>query len=211
MLKRKAQYKTNRKNVAGSAKSELRPKRVANSILWLLILSSAQIGHSASVDPQISVGDPTSGTPVYTETFFLSSDAHGGGVLQFVNNSGQIWQSLDFFVTLPEDDTITCNSTVYGFCSYTKSPAANGKSLFDIGFEEPDQQGILPGGAFSIDLNDPHEPPGADKGSWAPFTSMEAVANFDIPEPASWLLITGGLILVLARLTLKYRLTGKTR
>jgi hypothetical protein len=82
---------------------------------------------------------------------------------------------------------------VYDFCNYTKSAAVNGKSLFDIGFEEPNQLGILPGGAFTIDLNDPREPAGTDKGTWGPFTSIEAIANFDIPEPASWLLATVGL------------------
>jgi hypothetical protein len=164
------------------------------AVSCLLIFACVPIVHAGSLDPRIVVGDPSTGAAVNSATFSFHSDAHGGGSLTFVNDSGETWTTLDFFVTLPSADTITCASSWYGFCDYTETSLGNGQSQFDIGFEQPFQTGILPGSAFSLDLNDPGEPAGADKGSWGPFTKVDAVANFDIPEPAALYLVLAGLI-----------------
>ena len=168
--------------------------RLSHLLVCTILFGYAPFATATSVDPQISVGDPSSGTPVFSETFPLSSDVHGGGILSFTNDSGITWTTLDFFVTLPSDDTITCSSKWYSFCNYTTTSAGNGKSVFDIGFEQPFQAGILPGASFTINLNDPYEPPNGDKGSWGPNTAIEAIANFDIPEPAAWNLAGVGLL-----------------
>jgi len=177
-------------------------RRAARTILSVIALGAVSLSQGSSVDPRISVGDPSTGIDVFSDTFAIQSDVHGGGVLNLINDTGNTWTTLDFFVTLPSDETITCSSSWYSFCGYTTSDAGDGRALFDIGFEQPTQGGITPGSIFSIDLNDSHDA-GEDKGSWGPFMKMEAIANFDIPEPASWRLIVaacmGGLIMAVYR------------
>jgi hypothetical protein len=168
---------------------------LAKALFCLAILSTIPLSRATPVDPQISVGDPSSGTPLHSSTFFFTSDANGGGVLDFINDTGHVWQTLDFFVTLPAIDTITCSSTVYGSCGYTATTASDGQALFDIGFEQPLMSGgIVSGESFSINLTDPNQAAGANRGSWGPFTTIEGVANFGIPEPASWILTAIGLL-----------------
>jgi hypothetical protein len=167
---------------------------LVNPLFWLAILSTCQLTRADSIDPQISVGDPSAGTPLNSPTFSFQADANGGGLFSFTNETGQVWQSLDFFATLPDTDTITCSSVVYGSCDYSKTAAGNGKAVFDVGFEQPIQSaGIVPGQTFSVNLNDP----GCytKGGSWGPFTRIDAVANLDIPEPASWVLTLAGLLI----------------
>lgn len=159
-----------------------------------LLIAAAPLMRASSVDPRIVIGDPDEGTVVTSQTFGLESDVHGGGVLNFINESGVTFQTLDFFVTLPSVDAITCTSTFYSLCEVTKTSEGNGTSQFDIGFDDPIAGGIPTGTAFSIDLNDANEN-GEDKGSWGPFVQMQAVANFDIPEPGSWGLALVGLLL----------------
>jgi hypothetical protein len=165
--------------------------RALAAISCLLLLSCVTTLCAGSLDPRIVVGDPTGGTPVASANFWFTADAHGGGILNFINNSRHTWTTLDFFVTLPSADTIGCSSTWYSFCSFTETSLGNGQSQFDIGFEQPTQAGILPGSSFSLDLDDS---PGVDKGSWGPFAQVQAVANFDIPEPSALFLATAGLI-----------------
>jgi hypothetical protein len=168
---------------------------ITTAAFYLFILGMVPaILRASSIDPRISVGDPSSGTALSSGTFSFKSDGNGGGTLNFINESGNTWTTLDFFVTLPGSDTIACSSSLYSFCNYTETSAGNGKSLFDIGFEQPNQQGITPGSAFSIDLNDAVC---EDKGSWGPFVTMNAIANLDIPEPESARLALAGLLICL--------------
>lgn len=174
-------------------------RSLANALFCLAILSTIQLGRAAPVDPQISVGDPVSGTPLSSPMWSFKSDANGGGIFAFINETKNVWQTLDFFATLPAGDTISCSSTLFGLCDYTSTPAGNGQRLFDVGFEQPDNgTGVGPKGTFSIDLNDSSC---GDKnisscgGGWGSNSSIEGVANFGLPEPATWALTAAGLLL----------------
>lgn len=165
---------------------------LANALFCLAILSTIPLSRATPVDPQISVGDPSSGTALGSGTFSFNADANGGGIFNFTNDSGNVWQTLDFFVTLPATDTIACGSTLYRLCDYTSTPTGNGQARFDIGFEQPlENGGIGPGVSFSIDLN---TVPAVDRGGWGADKSIEGVANFDLPEPASFILTAAGLL-----------------
>jgi hypothetical protein len=171
---------------------------LANALFCLTLLSTIPLIRATPVDPQISVGDPAAGTPLHSGTFYFMSDVHGGGILDFTNDTRQVWQTLDFFVTLPANNTISCSSPVYGFCGSTSTPTSDGEALFDIGFEQPvNNIGIGPGESFFINLNDNNS--SYDKGSWGPDTQMEAIANFGIPEPSTWILTAAGLLLCAIR------------
>jgi hypothetical protein len=170
---------------------------LANALFCLAILSTIPLSRATPVDPQISVGDPSAGTALDSGTFFFKSDANGGGIFDFTNDSGNVWQTLDFFATLPASDTIACGSTFYRLCDYTSTPAVNGQAIFDIGFEQPlESGGIGPGVSFSIDLNTVAD---VDRGGWGADNSIEGVANFDLPEPASWFLTAAGLLVCAIR------------
>lgn len=169
-------------------------RRLGTAIACLAIFIAVPFSRATSLDPRIVVGDPSTGTPVQSASFSFRADANGGGIFQFVNDSRQTWTTLDFFVTLPSSDTITCSSPFYGFCGSTTTSSGDGQSQFDIGFEQPINGGILPGAAFSIDLNDQSYCPNADNGGWGPFTQIDAIANFDIPEPSALRLAAAGLL-----------------
>ncbi|HTU46697.1 MAG TPA: hypothetical protein VMF91_16645 [Bryobacteraceae bacterium] len=169
-------------------------RRLGTAIACLAIFIVVPVSRATSLDPRIVIGDPATGTPTDSASFSFRSDVHGGGIFQFVNDSGQTWTTLDFFVTLPSSDTITCGSPFYGFCGFTTTSSGDGQSQFDIGFEQPTNAGILPGAAFSIDLNDQGDSANADKGGWGPFTQITAIANFDIPEPSALRLAAAGLL-----------------
>jgi hypothetical protein len=171
-------------------------RRLANALLCLAILTTVSVTRANTVDPQFSVGDPATGTAVDSTIFSFTSNVHGGGILDFTNNTHQVWNSLDFFVILPSADTITCRSTLFAVCGSTSSASSNGQSLFDLGFESPvGNAGILPGESFVIDLNDPQSD-SEGKGSWGPFKPFEGVAN--LPEPASSILVAAGCLLICA-------------
>jgi len=155
-----------------------------------------------SVDPYIRIGDPNAGTPVGL-IFSFSSDANGGGVFNFVNATGQNITDIDFFVTLPGTDVITCvPADFFSTCSYTSTPRANGKALYDIGAETGGEGiGIPLGVSFSINLNNPingepnPDPMGA--GGWGPNNLIEVGVNGSdpfTPEPATWGLLLAGAI-----------------
>ena len=178
---------------------------LANAFFCLALLNAIPLSRATPVDPQISVGDPSSGTPLYSGTFSFKSDANGGGVFDFTNDTRQVWQTLDFFATLPETDTIACGSTIYRLCDVAPPTAVgNDDALFDVGFEQPiNGSGIGPGVSFSIDLNTVvYE----DRGGWGADNSIEGVANFDLPEPASWVLTGAGLLVCALRVI--YRRSG---
>ena len=76
-------------------------------IIALLSVMGAVAANATPLDPYIHIGDPPAGTPVGTN-FGFTSNLNGGGVFYFMNASNVTFTSLDFFVTLPTTDAITC-------------------------------------------------------------------------------------------------------
>lgn len=168
----------------------MRPR--LNVFVCLTVFGCAQFCCATPVDPQISIGDPSSGTVLTSPIFFFSADSNGGGIFSFTNGTDQVWQSLDFFATLPSTDSITCSSNIYSLCNYTATPSSSGTSVFDVGFEDPQTgAGIAPGQSFSINLDTRGT---VDAGGWGADKSIQGVANLGLPEPASWTLASLGLL-----------------
>jgi hypothetical protein len=170
----------------------------------VIMAISAMAAAADSIDPYIHIGDPAAGAPV-GPSFQFTTDPRGGGVFNFYNASNVTFSSLDFFVTLPASDTITCVAPpFYASCTYTVTPVAGtSTATFDIGADSgPGAPGIAPGTPFQLILNDPYN--GKDNldpfgpGSWGPNRMISAVANLDTtttPEPATWgLLLTGAAL-----------------
>lgn len=167
-------------------------RALSTALFCLAILASAQLSRASSADPQISIGDPASGTLLTSGVFSFNADANGGGVFNFTNGTNQVWQTLDFFATLPNTDTVSCTSTLYTVCSFTEAQSGSGLAVFDVGFEDPaTSPGISPNESFSVDLD---TRPGIDAGGWGANNSITGVANFGLPEPASWTLAALGLL-----------------
>ncbi len=160
----------------------------------LAILSTIPLCQATPSDPQVSIGDPATGTLLNSGNWAFQADANGGGMFNFTNNTRQTWQTLDFFATLPSGDTISCSSTVFTVCSFTETNSGRGSSVFDVGFEDPATgPGISPGGSFTVDLD---TVAGIDRGGWEPNNTIRGVANFELPEPGSWTLAALGFLVL---------------
>ncbi|MBV9158314.1 MAG: hypothetical protein JO097_18780 [Acidobacteriaceae bacterium] len=165
-------------------------------ILALAVFGATAVAARATPsDPRIIVsggGDPTA---VETPVFTFMSDAAGGGVLSFVNDTSLDWTSLDFFVKLPSGSPITCSSPVYNTCDFTSTPIVGTTiSQYDIGFENPASAGgLLPGDTLTINLDDTGSAVNGS-GSWGPNNTFTAVVN--LPEPSSFFFLAAGLLLL---------------
>src|SRR5882757_6627597 len=96
-----------------------------------VIVASAFIAGAAlradPIDPVFEMGDPVSGTPLTSNLFTFGGNELGGGILSFVNATGNLWISLDFFVTLPIDTPITCiPEPFYSSCQFSIAPLPGG-------------------------------------------------------------------------------------
>jgi hypothetical protein len=159
---------------------------------------------AAPVDPVFEMGDPSSGTPLVSNFFTFGTDEAGGGVLAFVNDSGVLWTSLNFFVTLPANSPITClPGPFFSSCQFSiVNTLPGGLAVFDLGVSNPTSLGgIASGEFFTINLNDfvngqPNpDPNGA--GGWGSDNDFSAVANLaSMPEPSTVALFLLGILLV---------------
>lgn len=181
--------------------------RSAYALAIAVLAMGASLVRADPVDPVFSMGDPSAGTPVTSSSFVFGADALGGGVLSFVNNSGILFQNLEITVTEPSDSAITLpHGLFFNTTQLSSTSAGNGLSVFTIGLfnSGPDSEGGIPDGQFfTINLNDfvnntqPPDPNGA--GGWGPGADFSATANAlpgapgTAPEPASILLLSGGL------------------
>jgi hypothetical protein len=158
---------------------------------------------AAPIDPVFDMGDPPSGTPLVSNFFNFGSDAAGGGVLAFVNETGSLWTSLNFFVTLPANSAITClPAPFFSSCQFSiVNTLPGGLAVFDLGVSNPTSLGgIASGEFFTINLNDfvngqaNPDPNGA--GGWGNDNEFSAVANLaSMPEPPAAALFLLGILL----------------
>lgn len=167
------------------------------------ILLAGAAARATPIDPVFEMGDPAGGTPIFSNFFSFTSDALGGGVLSFINESGNLWTKLNFLVILPADVTITCiPGPFFSSCQFSViQQLPGGNAEFDIGVGNPTERGGIASGVFfTINLNDfvngqtNPDPNGA--GGWGADNSFQAEANDFAPEPASWLLLLLGLMLI---------------
>lgn len=139
--------------------------------------------------------DPPDITVITNKTFTFGADDEGGGVFSFQNETGVTWLELDILVTLPPSVTaITCGSPAFVVC--TATPPSTGMPQWDIQFGPNPKGGIPNGDLFSINLNNDAvintNPDGA--GDWGADKTFSAIANEQLPEPASWLLMGAGML-----------------
>src|SRR5579875_705940 len=110
-------------------------------ILGLLLFAFGSTLLADPIDPVFSIGDPPSGTPITGSTFQFDSNVDGGGVLSFTNATTFDWTSIQFFVTLPQNDSITCfqsTNAIFRACSVSSGPVdSKGNQVYDIGVSVP--------------------------------------------------------------------------
>lgn len=178
-------------------------------VLGLIVLAIGTTPASAAV---YSMGDPGVGTPVFSNNFFFGADALGGGVLSFMNESGNQWNTLNISVTEPSATAITLlPNPFFNASQFSSQSLGDGNSRFTIGLFNTGEggSGISNDEFFTINLNDlignsqNTDPVGA--GGWGPGAEFSATANTapgtpspaDVsPEPGSMLLVATGLGLV---------------
>src|ERR1700757_3811638 len=107
------------------------------STFSLCLLAGLFVGKSLATSPSIIVnGDPPLDFTIVTSTSFgFTSNSSGGGDFGFTNDTGEVWQRLDIFVTLPTFETITCGSVAFITCTVMPTtPVGQSPITFDIVF-----------------------------------------------------------------------------
>lgn len=158
--------------------------------LWRALLLTLIVAFCAAQlqAAHIIIHDPpaSSVTPVGL-TFTFSSDSSGGGVLAFTNTSGVNWFNLYVFVPPPQPvTTFTCgtDNVLFSTCNIFGGQFGYFATVVFTG-----GPGIANGDMFFVDLG---------SGGWTPNAQFLAEANHS-PEPGTWLLLSGGILSVLAR------------
>jgi hypothetical protein len=159
-----------------------------------VLLAGAFAAQAAAIDPVIIITpDGPSPGHVTTNTFYINP-VNGGGSFIFINDTGFQWAAIDFTALLPVESSFSCSApNLYDVCGVTVSNlAAQGSSFvpYDVQFSGP-APGITPGLDFTINLNDP----GKTSGGWGS-NQITALVTFGVPEPAGWLLLGSGMVLV---------------
>jgi hypothetical protein len=177
---------------------------------WLsIIIISACITGAAlqaePIDPVFQMGDPVTGTPITSNFFTFGTNQAGGGVLAFVNESGELWTSLNFLVTLPINSPVTCiPAPFFSSCQFSIVNVLPGgtNALFSLGVSNPTSLGgIANHEFFTINLNDfvngQTNPDPNGSGGWGADNEFAAVANAStsVPEPATNALFLLGILL----------------
>src|SRR5579875_2470846 len=157
------------------------------------IMFGAATVNASPIDPQGVFQNLVAGTPVVPVTDFLfGADASGGGVFSFQNVSGNDWVAMDFFVTEPPSISITCGGGPFFDTCNSTFDGPSGQ--WDIHFGDPINGGLPAGTEFSFNLNDPRsddQPNGS--GGWGAGADFNVVPTNGAPEPASWMLLAGGI------------------
>jgi hypothetical protein len=133
-------------------------------------------------DPGVHVDDPQGpGTPVGL-SFTFTSDAFGGGLLNFTNTSGLTFVTLQIDVPPPLPIApITCGGNAFVHCFQQSFTVAEYATIDFFG-----GPGIPNGAMFQIDLGST---------GWTPDATFEALANVPIvtPEPGLLALFASGI------------------
>jgi PEP-CTERM motif len=187
--------------------------------LCLVLMGSGALvrADGIPVDPVMGVSDPTCGDGCPTvegTTFSFFSNASGGGVNQFQNESGLDWTSLLIDVTtnggdLPSvpADTITCITNAFATCQ--SFDLANGVTAIYLTGMLIFPDDIPNGAVATFNLNDlvngvqPTDPSGS--GGWGSGREFDVTANAPspVPEPATVTLLGVGLGALLAKRKLR--------
>jgi hypothetical protein len=166
------------------AEEEMRLARIGVLIGLVLVCN----GWMLAFDPGIHVDDPQGpGTPVGL-SFTFTSDASGGGLLNFVNTSGVTFTTLEFNVPAPLPSApIVCGGNAYPTCFRQWLTEGEFATVdFNGG------PGIPDGTMFQVDLGTT---------GWTPNATFEAFANETdeeepTPEPGVLTLLASGLAAV---------------
>jgi|KBSMisStaDraftv2_1062788.scaffolds.fasta_scaffold784124_2 hypothetical protein len=176
-----------------------------SSIIVISALLTGAALRAEPIDPVFQMGDPDAGTPITSNLFTFGTNQAGGGILAFVNESGELWTNLNFLVTLPINSAITCiPSPFFSSCQFSIVDVLPGGSsaLFSLGVSNPTSLGgIANHEFFTINLNDfvngqPNLDPNGS-GGWGIDNEFAAVANAStsVPEPATDALFLFGILL----------------
>lgn len=168
----------------------------------LIVLTFAASAQATPIDPHIRFGAAVSGIPVTpVDAFSWQANSKGGGVFNFQNLTGNDWVGVDVHVTLPIGVTITCQTVAFfSACDFTAMASKTPGMLdYDIGFDEPETNGVTNKAVFSLNMNDliddhPNMDPNG-KGGWGANTMLTAETTVT-PEPASFLLLGSGMVLI---------------
>jgi hypothetical protein len=148
---------------------------------FLISLVLACNSLTMAFDPVIHVDDPQGpGTPVGV-VFTFTSDAFGGGLLNFINTSGVTFVNMQIDVPPPLPlAPIACDGNAYVHCFQEQFAVMNFATIDFFG-----GPGIPDGTMFQIDLGST---------GWTPNATFEAFANVDIvtPEPGVLILLATG-------------------
>jgi hypothetical protein len=188
------------------------------ALCFLLMVATAVVrADGVPVDPVMGVSDPICGDGCPTvegTTFSFFSNASGGGVNQFQNESGVDWTSLLIDVTtnggsLPSvpADTITCITNAFATCQ--SFDLANGVTAIYLTGMLIFPDDIPVGAVATFNLNDlvngvqPFDTNGS--GGWGSLREFDVSANVPspVPEPTTITLLGVGLGAFLAKRKLR--------
>ena len=168
-----------------------------HGLVLMLAIVGASEAFASPIDPQGVFDKSIRGIPVSrVDAFDFQSDDSGGGAFNFMNVSGEHWTELIFHASLPPDSIIACGpGPFFRVCRVSSafspfSPTADFTIAFTGG------PGISNNEIFSFNLNDDIDgQPNLDQfgaGGWGSRKSLhvETIAG---PEPATWLLLGGGV------------------
>lgn len=169
----------------------------------LMVLTFAAAAQATAIDPHIRFGAAVAGVPITpVDAFSWQANSNGGGVFNFQNLTGNDWVGVNVLVTLPTGATIVCETVAFFApgCSFHETASKiPGMSDYDIGFDEPETNGVTNKAVFSLNMNDPiddHPNLGPNgKGGWGANTMLTAETTVT-PEPASFLLLGSGVVLI---------------
>ena len=173
--------------------------------LPFLFVVVAKADSTTPPDPRIRIAGSGNSENVGLE-FSFTSNATGGGVFDFINNSGQDWFNLSITTKFPggnlqtdyscsapgifmnckfslNSDGSLVNVLFYGIGRNEEGFANKGSLIEDDTFT-----GIRNGQEFIVSLNNPGS---SSVGGWVPNTKFNAIAN--VPEPTSMTLFLIGL------------------
>jgi hypothetical protein len=180
--------------------------------LFLLTAGAVMADSVPGNDPNIGVKGGHHSTPLNSLDFNFTINAQGGGIFDFVNESGVNWTSLTLLSSAPIGSSYSCNPVDFGHlfenCStnVTSQDPQTGQEAVTIVFSGTTPgcvfldcfPGIPQGFHFFFNLNDDFNCNEGCSGGWTDNYVVQGMAN-NVPEPASIFLVLTGLGGIVAR------------